>query len=201
MTTELQQTRYDRLVRRVGAIIGPGSKVSEALGELFPTLDVENLPLELFSLMGTRLAHANLSQTALATFNRHAQLFNPADSGIIASITHVTVFSTTAQEIGYGRFDTEQPNVNVTGHFRDYRFEAGARSVCVQRFAAIISDQPATGIINVNGIDEVPLQGLEGLFVLAPGTGFNIVARTVNTTLLVNWFWKERPAEPSELNL
>ncbi len=47
MGQELQQNRYDQLIRRVGGIIGPGSKVVEALGELFPVIDVENVPGEL----------------------------------------------------------------------------------------------------------------------------------------------------------
>ena len=48
--TEIQQGRYDALVRRVADLKGPGSKVNDMLEELFPVFDVEKLPSELYRL-------------------------------------------------------------------------------------------------------------------------------------------------------
>ena len=38
--SQLQQSRYDQLLRRVGDLKGPGSKVNDVLHELFPMFDL-----------------------------------------------------------------------------------------------------------------------------------------------------------------
>ena len=85
--TELQQNRYDRLLRRVGGLIGAKSMVNDALGELFPMLEVENVPGELLALLGTQLGWCSASLgPSVGNFNHH-QLFNPADSGVVITVT------------------------------------------------------------------------------------------------------------------
>ena len=56
---EVQQNRWDQLIRRVSGSIGPGSRVSETLSELLPVMDVERVPGELLRLMGTDVAMAS----------------------------------------------------------------------------------------------------------------------------------------------
>jgi len=67
--TELQQNRYDQLLRRVGDLKGPGSKVNDVLQELFPTIDVENVPGELLFLMGTHIGLGVLPSPAVSVIS------------------------------------------------------------------------------------------------------------------------------------
>jgi len=103
VTNEIQQTRYDRLIRRVAGIIGPGSKVSEVLTELFPVLDVESVPSELLILAGTNTCFGGGQFQAMAGQSPKMGLFNPADSNTILVLTHVYVSTDTGnQNIRWG---------------------------------------------------------------------------------------------------
>jgi len=97
MTFEVQQTRWDRIIRRVSGSIGPGSRVSETLSELFPVLDVERVPGELLLLGGTAICvGANDNSGAAGQVARH-QIFNPVGSGVIATVSKLIVASTVTQ--------------------------------------------------------------------------------------------------------
>jgi len=87
--SELQQNRYDRLLRRVGNMIGAGSMVNEALTELFPMIDVEGYQGELQQIKGTTLAMGASSLTGDAAESPKIQLFNPADSGMLITVTRI----------------------------------------------------------------------------------------------------------------
>ena len=102
--TQLQQNRYDQLLRRVADLKGPGSKVNDVLTELFPMIDVENPPAELLVLMGSRIAIGSINQPAPGAllFEQH-MLSNPVGSGAIITLLEcVTSCSNTNQRIGYG---------------------------------------------------------------------------------------------------
>jgi len=100
--TELQQNRYDQLLRRVGDLKGPGSKVNDVLQELFPTIDVENVPGELLFLMGTRIGWGGASKAAAAGKKAAIQLFNPIGSGQLVTVSTVIVTGNNTQIISWG---------------------------------------------------------------------------------------------------
>jgi len=199
MTNELQQTRYDRLVRRVGGIIGPGSKVAEALAELFPVIDVENIPPELLALAGWNLAWQSTQRPAAVGETSTSEMFNPADSGTIMTITQVGIrVSITGNFVQMELTDTPLTTAATRGLFRDARAGIGRSTVAEFR-----SDDD----IAVGGGPRLLATSLQllitdpnGIAVLTPGIGLRVGTQNLNTQLTVNYFWRERVAEASELN-
>jgi len=120
--TQIQQNRYDALMRRVGDLKGPGSKVNDVLEELFPVIDVERVPGELLALMGTRIAAAGSTIAGVADVQQRIQLFNPVGSGKLIAITHAYVSTTTAQELSFGNVTTTLTTATGVERFRDSRF-------------------------------------------------------------------------------
>jgi len=200
VTDTIQQNRYDQLLRRVGGIIGPGSKVGAVVGDLFPMLDVERVPGELLALMGTHLAWGGTNQAGFAALTNQAQLFNPVDSGLLITVTRVDINSSSSQPIGMGvvtTFLTPVPNE----HFRDGRLGDTLPAGQLAINTAAAADPANQWVGRFQSPDFFKLRDDNGLAVLSPGTGLQITSFTVNTTLQIAWMWRERPAEQSELNL
>ncbi len=200
MTDTLQQNRYDRLMRRVGGIIGPGSKVGAVIADLFPTLDVENVPAELLALMGTNLAWGGTNQAGFAALTNQAQLFNPVDSGFLITVTRVDINSSSSQPIGMGVVTvplTPVPNE----HFRDGRLGDTLPVGSFGIATAAAADPTDQWVGRFQSPDFFKIRDDNGIAVLSPGTGLQITSFTVNTTLQIAWMWRERPAEQSELTL
>lgn len=199
MGSDLQQARYDRLVRRVGGIIGPGSKVTEALSELFPILDMENMPHELLVLAKTQTVFSTLIRLGVAAEFSKAQLFNPADSGNIVIPTSVYL-SGSSTGVAWTIDETQISAPGFSGKFRDSRSGLALESagkVSSETNAALI---PQFGRIDTPVTDTFHLFDSDGIAVLAPGTGIVFSAVTANTALIATFFWRERTALSSELN-
>jgi len=203
VTSELQQNRYDMLIRRVGGLIGPGSKVSEVISELFPMFDVENMPGELLLLAGTRLCLGGGTLTAVAGQSSTAVLENPTGSGMLVTLERVDFATNQISTLRWG----------VQNGFRATSVAIGTEDFRdVRNFAP---DQPTA---NVRQITEVPLANgtnqsrllphtpftldpPNSVCVLPPGTSFEIGAATTNCGIFYGFSWRERVAEQSELNL
>jgi len=203
MTYEVQQTRWDRIIRRVSGSIGPGSRVSETLSELFPVLDVERVPGELLLLGGTGLANGGGTITAGGGNGARAQLFNPAGSNMLITLTrvHVSVTGTTTMRWGTGF--TQIGTVISTQIFRDTRrgqpppvLPVGQVSQLASAALAVATNQSRL-LANVN----LQIRDENSVAVLAPGSGFEIGTAQAANTLHYTFYWRERPAEESELSL
>lgn len=199
--TELQQNRYDRLLRRVGNLIGAKSMVNDALGELFPTIDVENVPGELLALMKTDLGWCS-SQLgpSVGEFNHH-QLFNPADSNVLLVVTKVGFFNTITNASIFRFSNFIGPLATLAGNERrrDTRSGVLASLVAQQRTA---QDGVSGGLdFRVRSIvNEMQyVSDDNGVAVLFPGTGLTITNETLNVTTNVSFMWRERVFEESEL--
>lgn len=201
MGQELQQGRYDQLLRRVGGIIGPGSKVSEVLGELFPVLDVESVPLELFLLMRTAVGAGGRSSGATPAMHNRIQLFNPVDSGKLITVTHVAVSANTTQEIHYGTVDAPLATNTSVQRFFDTRLGITAQPTGQIRFGVSAAIAPSVARFHTELNISTFLDSDVGIAVISPGFGFQFTTTVVNTLLRVAFRWKERAAEQSELNL
>ena len=201
MTSELQQTRYDRLVRRVGGIIGPGSKVSEALAELFPVIDVERVPGELLRLGGTFLAFGGISVAAGAGVAARAQLFNPVGSGNIIAVSHVDVATQTTDILRYGVNNIAIATGVGTQLHRDLRTPITTLPVGEIRTQTSVALAPATGQIRILANVMWRLEDVNSVVILPPGSGLQIGASANNTTIFATFFWREREALDSELNI
>jgi len=200
VTDTIQQNRYDQLIRRVAGIVGPGSKVSNAIGDLFPMIDVENVPGELLALMGTRLAWMGTNQPAFAGLVNITQLFNPADSGHLITVTRIDVASQSTQLIVMGLVTVEQTALGGE-QFRDGRFELATPPVGQVRIGTQVAPGPVNWQFLVGAFNPHIVQEDNGICVLPPGVGLQITTANQNTSLFTGYLWRERPAEQSELNL
>ena len=198
---EVQQTRWDRLIRRVSGSIGPGSRVSETLSELFPVLDVERVPGELLLLGGTRLAWGGDSRPAVAANTGKIQLFNPADSGTLITVTRILY---QAQFTGLMRLaiqPTARTNNINSGRYRDTRLGnvdppvGQIRSETTPTIVTILNRLWAETNVQQQLVDE------NGIAILAPGAGVTMQSDASNVQINVTFFWRERAAEESELSL
>jgi len=197
----INQNRWDQLVRRVAAIVGPGSKVNNTIGDLFPMLDVENMPGELLRLANTRLGMGTATLAAVAAEIPKIQLFNPADSRLLVTLTTVVITQSVNGEPVRFFFSTAGLADNIGNTpFRDTR-----DGVAISTVAQVRSDSSASGIAAhfsfvSSANNPTQFHDSNGVCVLAPGTGISIATASVNRTLTVGFMWRERVAEESELN-
>lgn len=199
---DLQQTRYDKLVRRVANIVGAGAIVTETLQEVFPVFDLENVPAELLVLGGWRLAHRGTDITPAAGNTSASQLFNPVDSGHVIVLTTVTASTIANDTIGYRLDTTPLTSSNGFGQFRDARAgdpitDAAVGNTRINNnlaIAPLAEFRSAASIVNV-------LEDKPAVAVLLPGNGFTLGGQTAANRLIINYWWRERVLEPSELVL
>jgi len=197
---DLQQARYDQLVRRVGALYGGGSKVTEVLPELFPVLDLENLPMELRLLAGWRSAMIAVQRLAGVGDVVSANLFNPVGSGIIAVVERVFWRLNATDDVNITIVQSQLSGGFTKGLFRDSRLGGDRLSTLG---ATTQTGVATTGILTLVSPADVlhRLEDDRGLFTLSPGNGLQIGYKVVtNKLLVVNFMWRERTAEQSELN-
>lgn len=196
---DLQQARYDQLVRRVGALYGGGSKVVEVLPEVFPVLELEDTTPELLALSGWRIAWQNIIQNAVLLETSATQLSNPVGSGIIAAVTQLMIRTDTTTSVQMLVTDTLFTSPAIRGLFRDGRLGGNRNTALELRSDSNI----ATGAgIRFRSIGNGPesIRDDNGLVVLPPGTAFQVGTVDDNIQLETNFFWRERTAQESELN-
>ena len=197
--TELQQTRYDRLVRRVGGLIGPGSKVNDALSDLFPVIDVERCPGELLRLMETKILIGGASSSSGAAQVASAQVFNPVDSGnlVVVSSAYVSAFVSTTFTAGVSvaEFDTFVGRMT----FRDTRGPKILQGVAEIRTTNIVALSTGAAMqFRLLANTTKTITDENSVAVLFPGTGFFVQAGAANTTLKCGFLVRERPFLDSE---
>ncbi len=200
MGHDLQQTRYDQLIRRVGAIIGPGSKVAEALSELFPVIDVERVPGELLLLGGTHLCIGAARVAADVAESPRVQLFNPVESGKLITVSSVQVATQTAGQINYATSIIALTNGVGTEVFRDRRLSTVGGPVGEIRTDSTVALTDAHGQIRLGVNVTNTLEDPNSIAVLPPGSGFEVGGTVLNSALTVTFNWRERVAEQSELS-
>ena len=196
---ELQQNRYDQLIRRVGGIIGVGSMVSEAIGELFPMLEVENTTPEILALSGWRTAWQSTERPAAGAAVSSSQLFNPVDSGVLVAVSSLAINCNPGTLVDMSILTTQIGGTPVRGLFRDSRFGGLRETTATTEHADGV---PAGGGGRIRASTNVYTRLLDdnGIVVLAPGTGLALSTAANNILMTVTYFWRERPAEPSELS-
>jgi len=199
--SEIQQGRYDAILRRVADLKGAGSKVNDALAELFPVIDLERVPAELLLLGGTRICvSAQATNADVGSTNRH-QIFNPIDSGVIGTVTQV-LFSSDTSPATYrlGTTIIQLPIGVGTQTFRDRRHETGNRPTIAGFRDQTVALTDANWQMRVTTNTTFSLTDSNDLAVLPPGSGFEIGTEEINKALRSVFVWRERTAEPSELN-
>jgi len=195
--TELQQNRYDQLLRRVGDLKGPGSKVNDVLQELFPTLDVENVPGELLLLMGTRIGLAGTTKSPTAGKAAGIQLFNPAGSGQLVTISSVYLAASANMSISYGLTTVALGTNTGIPRLRDSRVGSGPSGISELRTTGDVGG-PIGGTVRMAANTTLHLVDVNSFAVLAPGTGMSF-GGSLDINFSATFFYRERIAEPSEL--
>jgi len=200
MTYEVQQTRWDRLIRRVSGSIGPGSRLSETLSELFPVIDVENLPGELYLLSGTRLCWGATSVTGMPAEVPQAILFNPVDSGHLITVTQVSCSSNINDRIRFEVSQTTAGSAVATERFRDGRLITPTilptGQVRSQSTPTLRAGQADFRVLADEGKF---VSDPNGICVLSPDTKLVVGSVTGATVITVTFWWREREAQESEL--
>lgn len=198
--TEIQQNRWDQLIRRAANIVGGGSQVNDTLNELFPVLDVEHVPSELLFLSGikTAICASQLNASALDV-NQH-QLFNPAGSQVLAVITSIWVYTSVTGFMRMNPASTEITNDIGGARRRDLRTGVASIPVCRNRTLQQVGGIPLTFQARVIANEFIKIDDQNDLFVLFPGTGLTVSTVTINTQSVVNFMWRERVFEPAEIN-
>ena len=199
--TLIQQNRYDQLLRRVGDLKGGGSKVADVLTELFPMFDVESNRGELQLLSGMRLCMDSTNQAATPGSTSRSQLFNPANSGVIGIVTSLYV-DNVATSATINLTTTIVPFVTAAGVglFRDTRLGTTGTPSLQARADVTVAVTAPTLVFHILPDTPLKLEDENGIIVLAPGTGIEIGSAATDRALTVDYFWRERVAEPSELS-
>jgi len=195
----IQQTRYDELLRRTTAQYGGGSKVGEALEDLFPTIDVENVPIELLRATKWVMGQASAVQTPTAGNRAGIALFNPVGSGQLLVLTSAWIRLGANGVFNCGPIFAALPTASVAGAERDTRAGQIESTVGLMQTSANVTQ---SAFLRINGLstESYPLSDSNGLAVLSPGTGWQISADTVDVSLSIAFMWRERVAQPEELN-
>jgi len=199
--SELQQSRYDKILRRVGDLKGPGSKVADVVTELFPMLDVENVPGELLALGGTALCFGGQTLGPQAALIGRIQLFNPVGSGKLITVTQMVTASNVTEGWRAGMVNVALATAPSTQIHRDPRLGLTTLPVGQIRTALTAAAAPGTLQWRVLASTSFTMKDPNGVAILTPGTGFETSIAIVNTRVEAFFFWRERVAEPSELNI
>lgn len=163
-------------------------------------LDVESERGELQILAGMDICFGGgQANGGVGTFGA-GQLFNPAASGKILILTAVHWASSSTDTPLWGLGNIAFPSGIGTEFFRDTRKGLTARPSGQVRRRATGVLATATGQTRLLANTDLRLENTNGVAVLAPGTGFEIGSTTANTSNFMTFYWRERVAEPSELN-
>jgi len=195
----IQTAQFDNLIRRLYSIKGGGSELSETLGDLFPILDLENLPSELLLLRGWHMFSGFTNVVGVSAQLTMAQLFNPAASTSLVALDRVIINSQKAQIMTYGlNIALATPVINTVN--MDTRmsplFNANARIAA----ESDLQSSGNAGRIEVVADTDYDLEFPNGICVLDPGGVFSIASAQNDSDLTVTFVGRERNAEPSELS-
>lgn len=195
---DINQGRYDRLLRRTTAQVGPGSKVANALEDLFPVLDVERAPIELLRASGWFFASRSLSVTPAAGTVASIQLFNPVGSSRLMVLEYCGVRLVGAGAINEGPSFTALISTVAVGLQRDLR-----ETVLSQTVGELQEEDDAalvvSGQVFLPAANTVDISSGRDYVVLGPGTGWLIKPAAVTVALSIHFRWRERVAEGEEL--
>jgi len=198
--SEIQQNRYDQLLRRVGDLKGQGSKVRDALTELFPVIDVERIPGELLRLSGTRICVGSFQIGPTVGLAERIQVFNPTGSGVLATVHRMLFFGTVTNSYRISPGIIAFPTGLGLETLMDRRAAATERPTCQIRSDQTVALEGATIVVRLLAHTTYQLDTENDIAVLPPGTGLGISTDTVNKFINVTFLWRERAALPSELN-
>lgn len=175
--------------------------VNDALSELFPMIDVERVPGELLLLMGTRIGHGGGALVGAAGEAPKCMLFNPVDSGLLVTLTQILFSCQTTVTVRMAIQTVPHASSIATQILRDSRNLPPnlPTAQILQESAVALAD----ATVQTRLLANTPLQISDenSLAVLAPGSGFEIGTNAFASSIHFSFWWRERAAEPAEVNL
>ena len=194
----LQTGRLENLIRRWGSIKGPGSILSETLGDVFPILDLENLPAELLLPAGISLIATSGSATGGVAQLGGVQIQVPAAAGMIFTLTKFHVKTALVQAVSCGLRTPNAPAINSRNldSRQVQNFNGGLRLLGLTNTAG----ETGNFIVDTQATIDREVTVPRGIAVLTPGGAFQVTASITNTLIRATFFGYLRLAEPSELS-
>jgi len=186
--SEIQQNRWDQLLRRSAGLIGPGSKVNDALSELFPVMEVERVTAENLKLAGWNSVSGSTDLTAIAGQFPVGQVFNPVDSGNIIVVEQVLISTGDAMDVRWGLNNIALISAINSERFRDIRNGLNTDPVGQVRGASTVTAPPAEGLIATLAGVANSIKDENGLAVLTPGFSLDVGGVTTETNLKLTFF-------------
>lgn len=195
----LQTARLENFIRRWGSIKGPGSVLSETLGDVFPILDLENLTPENRLTAGISMVAGSASGLGGVAQLGGAQFINPADSGSLLTLTKLRLFTSAGQTVNCGlttTLFTAFINTRNLDSRSPQNFNGSALAGGNTNTASSLGDFIVLTRSNIDYILDVP----QGIAVMRPGTAFQVTASVTNILISATFWGYTRLAEPSELS-
>lgn len=195
MSNELTGSRYDNLIRRVGNMQGPGSKLNELVPSGMPTFPLEGGPHELLRLARTNTYFAGVTVVNGVGLSAFVFLQNPANSGLIVTIRQFMIrMTSSSHEVSFGVRDgnTAGTQVFTSNQVLDSR--------CPARSGAQLRTATGAGI----GSSLLWRFSTATAFVdwdatLLPDSEAYLELTTDSVTFHAGYVYRERIAEQSEL--
>jgi len=195
VSSDLTTNRYDNLIRRVGNMQGPGSKLSELVPAGMPIFPLEGGPHELQAIGGKSTYFAGVGFVPTPGMAAHVQLRNPADSGKLVTISRMDIVSQSQSllriimVVGEAFLDL----VSVGFAQRDSRIDSGRSAILETADASIVAG-------GENYETQLMTPPLVLGWTLAPASLIFVEQTVATVRLTVNFAWSERRLEPSELS-
>lgn len=161
--------------------------------EVSPVIVVEDNSAELQFLQGVRLCTSVMAQPAVASQTSLFRIRNPAASGVIATVTYLSMTAniTITLNVGYGATQTELGTVGATA-VRDGRWSRPTNPT------ALIASRANNVAINLQSslwvarfLQDTMVQFKES-FVLLPGESIELGSPSNNVALQTAIYWAER---------
>jgi len=162
-------------------------------------IDVENLPIELLLLAGSRLCMGNASLGSNPATFTQMFLRNPAGSGVVARLIMIECVIS-AQSCVFG--PTQNSSTNLGGEaFADTRIFGEGTALKLQ--GANNFGSAGSTFWQQRSLVDLTLTFAPpgGIAVIAPGAAFSAGPAATNQSFTASWLWIERQAQPSELTL
>lgn len=163
-------------------------------------IDVENTPMELMFLNRNVPVMAASLLAGVAAEIPKIQVFNPVDSGTLLTVTSVFISVETASFV-----EMDLTNVAiatpVATKVRDTRAGHQTLALGELRVESSAGGIPTSWGQELEALKPLSIEDQNGICVLAPGTGLTVDTAETNRALRVSFFWRERVAEPAELNV
>lgn len=210
---EILVGRYNNGLRRLLGMKG-GAPSPQVNGDIQAGIELESDRVEWFYLRGETIAFGFSSQPATAAERSFCQFTNPSNSGVLAVIERMQVSTITLMgyavvrrwpTMGNGSTGTTAKGVRDTratpsaGPLPVCLIDGGHDTLANITAGSLVQLQNIPLLQSVNGAQNMAIGEFVDKMVLGPGTSILIHGGTDQRDISINFSWRERTLEPSEV--